>query len=97
MFDIFRAGTRRDNNGREVTISAADVAACAAAYDPAKHEAPIVIGHPKTEDPAYGWIKGLSADAAGNLAAEFGVSAERIRQIEVAAFKKLRVALAGAV
>ena len=72
MFDIFRAGTRRDNNGREVTISAADVAACAAAYDPAKHEAPIVIGHPKTEDPAYGWIKGLSADAAGNLAAEFG-------------------------
>jgi RNA polymerase sigma-32 factor len=28
------------------------------------------------------------------LAAEFGVSAERIRQIEVAAMKKMKVALA---
>jgi RNA polymerase sigma-32 factor len=29
-----------------------------------------------------------------DLAVEFGVSAERIRQIEVAAMKKMRVALA---
>jgi glycerophosphoryl diester phosphodiesterase len=36
------------------------VAACAAAYDPARHEAPIVIGHPATDDPAWGWIKSLT-------------------------------------
>ena len=42
-------------------FSEVDLAATAAAYDPAKHEAPIVIGHPRTDAPAYGWIKRLSA------------------------------------
>ena len=28
--------------------------ATAAAYDSAKHEAPLVVGHPATDDPAYG-------------------------------------------
>jgi len=28
-------------------------------YDPKIHEAPNVIGHPKTDDPAYGWIQSL--------------------------------------
>lgn len=69
--EIFKSGTRRDHNGNEVTISDADVAAVAAVYDAAKHEAPIVIGHPSTDAPAYGWIKSLSADA-GRLHAEFG-------------------------
>lgn len=46
-------------------FSAADLAASAAAYDPAKHEAPIVVGHPTVDAPAYGWVKALAyADAA---------------------------------
>lgn len=48
-------------NGAVLDFSAADLAASANAYDPAKHEAPIVVGHPKTADPAYGWVKSLSA------------------------------------
>ncbi|HCR1592273.1 TPA: peptidase [Pseudomonas aeruginosa] len=31
----------------------------AATYDPALSEAPLVIGHPKLNAPAYGWAKGL--------------------------------------
>ncbi|HEY9279123.1 MAG TPA: RNA polymerase sigma factor RpoH [Eoetvoesiella sp.] len=40
------------------------------------------------------WLQDESGATLHELAAEFGVSAERIRQIEAAAFKKMRVALA---
>ena len=33
-----------------------------AAYDPAVHQAPITIGHPRDNLPAYGWIGSLSFD-----------------------------------
>jgi len=47
------------------------------------------------------WLK-VNDDSSGgmtlhDLASEYGVSAERIRQIEVAAMKKMRKALADAV
>lgn len=70
MFEIFRAGTHTDNNGRQVNISAADLAEAVAAYDPKLHEAPIVVGHPKTDDPAFGWISGLKTEN-GVLFADF--------------------------
>ena len=70
LFEIFKSGTRTDNNGRKVTITDADVAQAAAAYDPKLHEAPLVIGHPKTDAPAYGWVGSLQADG-GVLSADF--------------------------
>lgn len=69
-FQIFRAGTRTDHNGNTVTITEADVAQAAAAYDPELNQAPIVIGHPADNAPAYGWVAGLSADG-GVLSADF--------------------------
>ena len=56
---IFRAGRHRTIGGQTVEFSEADLAAVAAAYDTAVHEAPLVIGHPKTDDPAMGWVSGL--------------------------------------
>lgn len=66
---IFRSGTHTDMLGRSITVSDADIAAMAQTYDPAKHEAPVVAGHPSTDAPAYGWIKSLRAEG-GNLFAE---------------------------
>ncbi len=66
---IFKPGNHVAMSGAPLSFSGADLAASAAAYDPAKHEAPIVIGHPKHDDPAYGWIKSL-AFADGGLDAE---------------------------
>jgi hypothetical protein len=67
---IFRAGTHIDGaSGKPVTLTAADIVASAAAYDPIKHEAPIVIGHPDDTAPAYGWAKSLTASGE-NLNAE---------------------------
>ncbi len=66
--EIFRAGTHRSMDGAEISFSESDLTASANVYDPAIHEAPIVIGHPKTDAPAYGWVKQLSY-AEGSLAA----------------------------
>ncbi len=56
-------------SGAELAFSEADLAASAAAYNPALSEAPIVVGHPAHDLPAYGWIKSL-AFADGGLEAE---------------------------
>lgn len=67
---IFRAGTHRTVGGRAIAFSEGDLAATVAAYDPALHEAPVVIGHPKTDDPAMGWVSGLRC-AGPRLEADF--------------------------
>jgi len=59
---IARLGTFTSNEGIQVSFGAAELAAAAAAYDPGADPAPLVIGHPKLEDPAYGWVSGLAVD-----------------------------------
>lgn len=58
--EIFKSGTRIADDGNAYTITDADLAASVAAYDPAVHEAPHTVGHPKHNAPAYGWIKRLA-------------------------------------
>jgi hypothetical protein len=65
--EIFHAGTRPADNGKVYTITAADLAAAAAAYNPALHEAPLTLGHPLNDRPAYGWVNGLEATTDGTL------------------------------
>lgn len=67
--EIFKPGKHTAMSGVALNFTESDVLAMVAAYDPAKYEAPLVIGHPKTDDPAYGWVKGLSF-ADGLVAAE---------------------------
>lgn len=43
--------------GGAVSISLFDLAHIAESYNPALHEAPVVIGHPATDDPAFGWVR----------------------------------------
>lgn len=50
--DVFRAG----QYGEKGTYSPADLDAIVTNYDPARHEAPVVVGHPETDAPAFGWV-----------------------------------------
>ncbi len=57
-FDVCRTGTHTDMNNTTFTLSEGDLARIAAAYatsDPA----PVVVGHPETDAPAWGWVDGL--------------------------------------
>jgi hypothetical protein len=89
MLHIFRAGRQIATDGRVIEFTEAHLAACAAAYDPAKHEAPIVVGHPKTDDPAYGWIRGLSFADSDLCAEAHQVNAEFAELVQKGAFKKI--------
>lgn len=85
---IFRPGRHTDMRGKTIEFSAADLEACANAYDPKLHEAPIVVGHPQTDSPAYGWVKSLAF--AGTLDAEpQQVAAEFAEAIAAGRYKKI--------
>lgn len=57
---IFKPGRFTAMNGESFDFTEADLAASAKAYDPALHEAPFVIGHPKDNLPAYAWTESVS-------------------------------------
>jgi len=57
-FDIFRSGTHTDAHGRDATWTPADLAGIVADYAGAD-PAPVVLGHPETDAPAMGWVRGL--------------------------------------
>jgi hypothetical protein len=87
-FEIFRAGRHTAASGDTLSFSEADLEAAVAAYDPAVHEAPIVVGHPKDNGPAYGWVKALSY-ADGVISAEpIQVDAAFAEMVVAGRFKK---------
>lgn len=66
---IFKPGRHVAMSGEAVEFSEADLRATADAYDPKLYEAPLVVGHPAVDAPAYGWTKALEY-AEGLLRAE---------------------------
>lgn len=86
--EIFKVGTHRPTSGEPVTFSADDLAQAAANYDPKDFDAPLVIGHPKTDGPAYGWVRGLRL-AGDKLMARMGVTPEAVDLVKNGNFKKV--------
>ncbi len=60
--EVFRPGTFTPMQGASITYSAADLKAVADAYDSATAPAPIVVGHPDADAPAYGWVESFEYD-----------------------------------
>lgn len=89
---IFKAGRQTAMNGAEIEFSEADLAATVAAYDPALHEAPIVVGHPRTDAPAYGWVRALSSTGADLQADPHQVDAAFAELVRAGRFKKISAA-----
>lgn len=90
-FDIFRAGTHADSSGREITVTRDDLARLTASYDPTHHEAPIVVGHPRTDDPAYGWVKALRLDGDTLQALPGEVEPQFAEMVRQGRYKKVSV------
>ncbi|HIF3110303.1 TPA: peptidase [Salmonella enterica] len=65
LIHIFRAGTHTDMHGRRINFSDADLNEIAQSYNPALHEAPVVVGHPKTDAPSYAWVSAVKKDRDG--------------------------------
>lgn len=79
--EIARTGTFTDSAGREQRFTNSDLDAIAAAYDPARRDCPLVIGHPKTDAaPAFGWLREIRREGE-KLLASFGDVPEAARKL----------------
>lgn len=85
---IFKPGTQADMRGQVIEFSGGDLAASAAAYDPALHEAPLVVGHPAANLPAYGWVKSLQASTSGLQAEPQQVDPAFAELVEAGRFRR---------
>lgn len=67
LVEVFKAGRHTADDGQTLDFSPSLIRGMADAYDPALREAPLVVGHPQSNLPAYGWVKGLTATDDGRL------------------------------
>lgn len=82
LIEIAKPGRHRDMRGRVHELTEETLKAAASSYSKEVHQAPMVVGHPRQDAPAYGWVKGLVyQDGAlqaecGDLAAGFAEAAQ---------------------
>jgi hypothetical protein len=86
---IFRAGTHHGANGSVIDYTEEDVKAISNLYDPDLHEAPLVIGHPADNQPAFGWVDELTADGADLRAKPHQVEQNFEEAVRSGRFKKI--------
>lgn len=63
--------------------------ASAAAYKPELHEAPLTIGHPKDNLPAYGWVSSLAFHEGALEASPVQVEPQFAEMVNAGRFKKI--------
>jgi hypothetical protein len=94
---IFKPGTHTDAAGNKRNWTEEDVQSMADVYnnqlEKERHDAPIVKGHPKTDDPAYGWIDKLKYEAGKLWAKPKQVAKAFANEVKEGKFKKISVAL----
>ena len=92
-FAIFKTGKHTDSNGNTKEWTQADLDFIVKTYDPVKHEAPIVIGHPENNAPAYGWIEKLERVGDILYAYPKQVAKEFVEMVKKGMFKKRSISL----
>ena len=55
---VFQGGSQTDSAGR-IHDGTALIDKAVSTFNAARHEPPVVIGHPKENGPAFGWVEGL--------------------------------------
>lgn len=88
-FELFKAGKHVSASGAVVTITAEQLKDAADGYSADLHEAPIVVGHPKDNHPAFGWVEGLQVQDGTLIAVpKDDVDAEFAELVKAGRYKK---------
>jgi len=82
-FEIFRAGEYPQG-----TITGEDLDIAVSDYNPDIHEAPVVVGHPEHNKPAFGWVESLKHEGGVLLAKLRDVVPEFAETVKQGLFKK---------
>jgi len=95
--EVFKAGKHTDANGNEREWSSEDIDTIISKYNNQmpddKHEAPVVIGHPVNNSPAYAWVESLKKDGETLLAKFTQIDPELEQLIKEGRYKKVSIAL----
>ncbi len=93
-FEAFKGGKQIDSAGKEHDGDAL-IDKAVSSFDATYHEPPLVIGHPKHDDPAYGWVAGLKTKVKDGVKYLFAKSKEVVPEfsdmVESGQFKKRSV------
>lgn len=92
-FEIFKTGTHTSDKGITKNYSIDDLNYIAQSYEPSVHEAPIVIGHPANNMPAYGWIESLKVIGDKLIAKAKDIVPEFKSALEQKLYKKRSISL----
>ncbi|WP_419147530.1 hypothetical protein [Pseudoalteromonas 'SMAR'] len=82
-FEIFRAGEHTDSKGNTAEFSKTDLQSVVSNFK--KRSSPLVVGHPKMDDPAWGWAEELKIEGdtlyakAEEVDADFAEAVEKAR------------------
>lgn len=95
--DVFKVGEHTDSEGTKQVWSEDDIATIVETYnnqdEDSKHIAPIVLGHPETDAPAYGWVESLKQEGTTLKAKLVELSEDLIEGIKKGLYKFQSIAL----
>ncbi len=92
-FEIFKTGTHTSDKGITKDYTEDDLNFIATSYNPSENEAPIVIGHPADNAPAYGWIESLKVVGDKLIAKAKDVIPEFKEAVQKGLYKKRSISL----
>lgn len=92
--EVFKTGTHTAMNGQTRTYSVADLEAIASTYNgQTERKAPLVLGHPKVDDPAFGWVDSLVVKGEKLYAIVSQVADKLKDAVKAGMFKQVSIAL----
>lgn len=91
--EVFRAGEQTDSSGNTRKWTSSDLEKIVENYNAKEHEAPVVIGHPKDNAPAFGWVEKLKMDGEVLLAKFKDLIPEFVEAVEKGLYKKRSISL----
>lgn len=92
---VFKTGQHTDMHGFTRQWTGEDLASIVRNYATREHEAPLVIGHPKLDDPAYGWCKEVRINGTLLEVQVHQVVPQFASLVEQGQYKKRSIALDG--
>lgn len=93
LCEIFNTGEHTDSNGNKRTWTIADLDKIVYQFQNVHKDAPICVGHPKTNSPAYGWLKDVQRIGNSLYCGFKDVQDEFIEAVKKGLFKNRSISL----
>ena len=91
--EIFRVGEQSDSQGNTRKWTVSDLEKIVKNYDAKEHEVPLVVGHPKENAPAFGWVEALKTDGEFLFAKFKQLVPEFVEAVKKGLYKKRSISL----